>query len=342
MESEYSSFISNAVNSMSSDSAKKILQEISKGSNNDLESFGVIFKSLNNELSLTNLIKLLLFSLVLLIALNMVCGMLYGKSACKFLKYCASVCVSLAITVPTYEIIEQAVKYLSDMSTFLGVLTPTVGILTAAGGNIASAKTQGIFFSMLLSVTQLLLSKILPCIVTLFIGFSVIDTVWGARRLLPLSQFVRNTIFGVFAFLVTVFFIIVNIYSNASAGSDTVSAKAMKLLISKAIPIVGSTVSDSLKFVGANIVTVKNSVGITSVIFIFALFIPTLLLLWGCGVILNIFSLLCDYFGIGELKGSVAHLKYAVDFTLATCSVIVVTAFINIGCFMNTVPNIIS
>lgn len=342
METEYSIFISSAIDNVSSSDAKNILKQISNESDLGFDSFSLIFKSLNNNFSLANLIKHLLVSIILIIALNLICSLFAGKNTLAVIKYSCSAVVSLSVTVPVYELIEQAAEYMSDISLFLGVLSPTVGILTAAGGNIASAKTHGLLFSILLSAVQFLLSKILPYVISLFIGLSIIDTLWGERRLLPLSQFIRNTFFAIFAFLVAVFFLIVSVYSNSAAGSDTVNAKTLKLIISKAIPIVGSTVSDSLKFLGTNIVTVKNSVGLTSVVFIFALFIPTLILMWGSGIILNLFAVLCDYFGIGEFKGTVAHLKYAVDFALASYSVIVVAAFINIGYFMNTVPSVIS
>lgn len=342
METEYSTFISSAIDSVSSNTAKSILNEISKENNFGISSLGLIFDSINNDVLLTKLIKILLFSLVLFIVLNLICNLFSEKNTYLVIKYCGSVAISLTITVPIYELIEHTTQYISDISLFLGVLSPTVGALTAIGGNVASAKTQGAFFSILLSAVQFLLSKILPYVVTFFIGMSIIDTLWGERRLSSLSQFIRNTFFGIFAFLIAIFFVLISIYSNASSGSDAVSAKALKLIISNAIPVVGGTVSESLKFLGGSVVSIKNSVGLASVIFLLALFIPTLVLLWGSGTVLNLFSVLCEYFGVGELKGTVSHLKNAVDFTLASYAIIVVAAFINIGYFMNTVPTVIS
>ena len=119
------------------------------------------------------------------------------------------------------------------------------------------------------------------------------------------------------------------------------SSKAFKLLVGQSIPIIGRTVSEALKFLGGGIVSARNVIGLSSVIFVLGACIPYVPVLFAYTFALNLFSSLCEYFSVSELKSTLTHLKYATEFVISTFALTVILIFINIGVFMNTIPTIV-
>ena len=62
-----------------------------------------------------------------------------------------------------------------------------------------------------------------------------------------------------------------------SASADTVSARAAKLLASNVIPIVGSSVGDTLRTLSSAVGYIKNVCGIGGIIFILLLVLPIII-----------------------------------------------------------------
>lgn len=341
MDFEYKDFISNSIDSVSSTKAKIVLEDISKQNIEELSSLKTIFTYLENEISAHNIIKQLSFSLLILILVHLLNKIFSNAKSYNAVKYGLSVVLSLSIISPIYRDISLSITYMKDISSFLGIFAPVAGVITASGGNITAAKNQGLTLSITLGVIQLILNYLLPYIVSIFISIAVIDAIWGERRLVSISLFFRNSFFGIFAVSISIIFVIINFYNKAAVGNDTVSAKTLKLLVSNSIPIIGGTIGEALKLLSSGIISARNTIGLTAIVFIFALFLPQIISLWVYSLILNFFGCLCDYFEIIELKGILSHLKCAIDFVLASFSTITILTFINIGTFMNTVPAVI-
>ena len=112
-------------------------------------------------------------------------------------------------------------------------------------------------------------------------------------------------------------------------------------MIGNAIPIIGSTVGEAIKFAASGIINLKNIVGISSVVFILALFLPILISFFGSGLILNLIKCFCDYFNISELRSLSIHIKSMFDFSLAAFSALTIAAIVNINVFLSAFPTVI-
>ncbi len=260
-------------------------------------------------------------------------------STVQYILQCLS---AIYIIFETQQIFQKISVYMRDVSAFWGILTPTLGSLTAAGGNITSATANTTFLTVYLSAVQLLLHSIVPSCFTFFSCMAILDAFYGESRFLTLSSGIKNILFSLFSVLLTIFFIWIHTKSIAAANTDTMSAKTLRLLISNAIPIVGNTIGESLRFVSAGLMNVKNAVGMAAVIFLLGMYLPVFLSLFSTGILLSFLQFLCNYFAITEGKGIFVHMKYAFDFVLAAYSAVFVVGIMNIGIFMQNIPTIIS
>jgi stage III sporulation protein AE len=65
--------------------------------------------------------------------------------------------------------------------------------------------------------------------------------------------------------------------STLSAAGDSVGAKAAKFIAGSMIPVVGSSVGDSLKTVAGSIKYIRTGVGIGGIVIIILILLPTLI-----------------------------------------------------------------
>ncbi len=338
MDIEYSDIISEIEKQIETEKAKSILDEFLNSPPSTDTPFETLFSILKFGFTDVFPFKYIYITLIIAIVIFILLNLYKKSNALNALKYIVTLSVIMATVLPSYKLISNAVAYMKDISTFLGVISPTIGILTAGGGNIAAAKMQAAFFSFLLGSSQIILNKAVPVILAVMFGIAIIDAFSGEGKLSSLSNFLKNCVFGFFAISVSLFYIVISVYGQAANGADTLSARSLRLLIGNAIPIIGGTVAESLKFVASGIIGIKNTVGISAVVFILALFLPILVFLWGSGIMLNLASFFCDYFNIHELKSLILHIKCTFDFSLAAFSAITVAALLNISVFIGTLP----
>ena len=170
MDNTYNEFLEKISDGVTSQSAKNTIKIIEK---NDVCDIGIL-KSVISLFSADDygyeLIKILLVSLVFMLFLNVLTNVFENKT----LKLCVKISVSLSVMFPVYKFLILSTEYIYDISVFLGILAPTAGTVTALGGNIFSAEAQGISFSVVAVICQVLINIILPIVVTFYIVISVV------------------------------------------------------------------------------------------------------------------------------------------------------------------------
>ena len=197
------------------------------------------------------------------------------------------------------------------------------------------------FLTIFLAAAQFLIDRLVPAVCAAFTGLAMMSVVSGDVSMLQFSKWLRNTLFGVLSVCITLLFIVIGCQNLAVTSTDTLTAKTLRLLVSNAVPVVGGTIGDAIRFAGGGLVTIKNATGMASVVFLLAVFLPVLVMLWAAGFILSVLIHICDYFSMVLPRAFFGNLKCAFDFSIAGFSAIFVMAVVNIGIFLSGVPALV-
>ncbi len=328
-----------------SDYALKLTEIIESGAKNDSvwESAGAFLKeAVGDLLVFPKWTGIALAFIAILLIFEIIKGAFGAKRVNEAIGYTLRLSMAASVLVYISELINQVVGYMQETAAFLGVLAPTLGTLTAASGNVASAKISTVFFTVAVSSIQILIYKIVPVVCSFFFGIAIVDAANFSSKMTILSQTLKRIFYTAFSIFLGLFFIALSTQSLSAAGTDSFSAKALRLLVGNTVPIVGGTIGDALRLVGGSLVAVKNTVGTAAVVFLLSMYLPPLLILWGNGVLISIVIFLCDYFPLSAAKETFVHIKHALGFMLASFTAVFVIGMVNIGIFMGTVPAIIS
>lgn len=173
--------------------------------------------------------------------------------------------------------IERAMESFEQMKIFVNTMSPLICSMYAMGGNISSAIVHNygliVFLSILENVCILSLQLILGICMALIIASSFMQD----NTLIGLNNAIKKTFTFFVGFIMLIFTSVISTQSLLASKADTLSSKTAKLLASQMIPLVGSTLGESLRTAGASIEYLRTNIGIVIIIILVLMILPTLL-----------------------------------------------------------------
>ena len=213
----------------------------------------------------------------------------------RVLSTAASAALLVAVTETQTALFRQLRTYFSELSTLAGGMIPVSTVLYAMGGNLSGATTGSAMMSVFLAVSELIGGELLFSTVGACMALSLVPALAGNLNVRSLSAAVKRVFTFSLGFLTMLLSALLAMRAGLAAKADSVGARTVKYVASSVIPIVGGSVADSLRTVGASVEYLRTTVGIAGILCIVLLLLPVLV-----NVLLTRFCLI--------LGGSVAEL----------------------------------
>lgn len=192
-----------------------------------------------------------------------------------------SICTSSAMlaTILGMQLIQihSVELFIERLLMLVNSMLPLIGVLYTFGGNVGSATSSTGTLSVFIGLCENLCGKTLMPIVSVCLVFSTVSAFAPSMNLGGLSKAVKKTYLFLLGILMTVFAAVMGAQTALASKADTLASRAAKYAVSSFIPIVGGTVGDSLKTVAASVEYIRGAVGITAIIIILLLLMPTIL-----------------------------------------------------------------
>lgn len=171
--------------------------------------------------------------------------------------------------------ISDALTVLNNISIFVNTSSPLICSLYAAGGNISGALVHSYgliaFLSILENVCMLALQTIVGACMALALSSSFVS----GTSLLQLSNAIKRGFTFFVGLMMLIFTAVISTQSVLASKSDSLSSRTAKMLASQMIPIVGSTVGETLRTAGASVEYLRSSVGIIMIVILILTVAPT-------------------------------------------------------------------
>ena len=208
-------------------------------------------------------------ALLTLLASCVLCR-LVQEFAAKELSYAVSVCGALCAAVtlfsPMASLLEQAARVTDAAAVFLLAAVPVYAGLLFTAGNTVTAPTYGALSLTAANAVSVLSSAV-------FLAFSVASAV-TSFDLKRLTDALYKAIKWALVLAVTVYTGVLSVQTIVANSAEMAGGKAAKMLVSGAIPIVGSAFSDAFSVIVSGAALVKNGVGAFGLLASLAIFLP--------------------------------------------------------------------
>lgn len=240
----------------------------------------------------------------------------------------AVACGAVAVT-PLLELMRTTRQAVETTGGFLLAAVPVYAALMIASGNAAAGGTYSIFTLAAGNAIPLIASMIIFPTLHVLLALALINSV-SELHMERLASTVYGAAKWLLVLVVSVFSGILSVQTALSAQLDAAGGKAAKLMVSAAIPIVGSALGDAVQAIKGSVDLLKSGVGAFGILAALCILAPTAIeaALWIA--VCSAGQILGDLFNVPKISaflgacGNVAKMLLAV--IVSTGVVAVVTA----------------
>ena len=156
-------------------------------------------------------------------------------------------------------------------------LIPLMGALYAMGGNVSAAVANHGVMSGFLTVLETVCSGVVVPVAGLCVALGLLDAVTGKGSLRSLSTLVKRTFTFGLSFLMMLLSFVLGLQQTLAKGTDTLALRTVRFAAGSFLPVVGGSVSESLRTVAGSVQYLRSAVGTGALLVVFFLFLPTFL-----------------------------------------------------------------
>lgn len=195
------------------------------------------------------------------------------RSAAGFAGGCFAVIV---VAVPAYECVNSCVSCLRLCSDFEKALVPVLAAVLTASGRPASALS---FRGASLAASEIIIALSEKFMVPVCGAIGVLGICSGilpGMKLGGAAETLKKSATGFFTVCASLFSGFIALKSRISSSADKLGVKALKLVNSVFVPVVGGVLNEAYSSFSASLAAVKNTVGVFGIFAFAALILPVI------------------------------------------------------------------
>lgn len=221
--------------------------------------------------------------LTTIVAVGILCGFISalksgvaGKSVGDIVHFvCFSVIVVLVVKVVSSMVSLTTSTLLSIQSQMEAVFPILLTLITALGGTVSVSLFQPTIALLTSGIIAIFTKFVMPIFIFSLV-FSIISNLTNAVKLNKFSGFFNSLFKYTIGFVLTIFSAFLSIQGIAANSHDGVSFRTAKFAIKSYVPVLGGYLSDGLDVILTSSMLVKNAVGASGLILLFATIIVPL------------------------------------------------------------------
>ena len=258
---------------------------------------------------------LYVFGVAVLMAIaNLLCaGLTHGAAVQRAILAVLAVSVYERLSLAFSQVKEGLV----ELSSFFGGIVPIMTTLTLAGGGESSGAAGALGMSITLKLIETLATSVLLPIVSMIFAVTLVGAIGEDGGIGALSIGIKRLFLWVLGIVTTLTGAAFALQTVITAAQDSTAMRALKYTASGMIPIVGSTVSGALSTLAAGVSYMKSVVGVSSIVGIFLLMLPSLTRLFLYRFSLDVCAIFLDFCGAAGAGKTLSAFRSALDSMIA-------------------------
>ena len=228
-----------------------------------------------------------------------------------------------------YEQLSGVVRFFERLFVLMTSMIPVTGTLLAMGGNVSTAAQTSATLGVFLSVSEGLCAKTVIPVCAIGTAMALCQALSPDFGLRGVASALRKTYTFTLGLIMTLLCFLLSSQSTLCAAADSTGARTAKLVSGMAIPVVGSSVGETLRTVAGSVQYLKSIVGLGGIVFVLLLLLPTLLSLLITRLVFLLGSGVAEMLGCeveGKLLSELGNVWGTLIAVVAMCSVMFIFA----------------
>ncbi len=239
--------------------------------------------------------------------------------------------LSLSVAVPFAEVINTAFSVLDTLNIFTTAFSGVFCAVTSAAGLVSS----GVSYTALSVFSNTLFSQVLSQISQPLIngvcalGFLSSFDSFGFSS--GVSSVIKKIYVFMLSFIGTLFSGIVTLRGALSGNADNLTAKSVRFVVGRSLPVVGGAVSETYSSLVGSLSLLKNTVGVFGIISVVIIVLPCGLSLIGWFAAFEVLITFCSMFGNTGISKMLCIFKDVTVLLIATVSITATIMVVSVG-----------
>lgn len=177
----------------------------------------------------------------------------------------------------TEEPLRRALALFDQMKIFVNTVTPVICSMYAMGGNVSTAIVNNYGLLVFLAILENVIILSLEIILGTCMALTFAQGFIGGTNLQGLSQGIKKGFTFFISFIMLIFTTVISTQTLLASKADSLSTRTARMIASQVIPVVGSSVGESLRTAGASMEYLRSHVGIAIIIIFIVMVMPSLI-----------------------------------------------------------------
>lgn len=193
--------------------------------------------------------------------------------------FCSSCAVFAAIIEVEHKQILMVGEFFERLNSLMLSMIPVTGAVYAMCGNVSTAATGSATMYAFLAVSEGICAKTIVPVSCVCLALALCRSVSPELNIQGVSSGIKKCYTFVLGMIMTILVALLSAQTSLCAAADSTAARAAKMVASTVIPIVGGSVSETLRTVASSVQYLKSIVGVGGIAFVLILLLPTLITL---------------------------------------------------------------
>ncbi|MBO5700946.1 MAG: hypothetical protein J6S71_00750 [Clostridia bacterium] len=225
-----------------------------------------------------SLFCMLVCLMILAVLMNALAETITGAGMKNAVTFASSLCSSVIVAAMQFPRITAAGGFFQRICIMMNSMIPVMTALYIAGGNTAAAAVSASSLLIQLNLIELCATALVLPAVCACMALTLADSFrTGEGSLSGIVGSIKQTLVFVFGLCGTLLMASLASQHVIAAAGDNAGARAVKFLAGNMIPVVGSTVGDTLRTLAASVKLLRSTVGIAGILTLALLLLPFLI-----------------------------------------------------------------
>lgn len=196
----------------------------------------------------------------------------------RALTFCSSLALSVLLFTLQRDSFLQVERYFAAIKGIATAFLPLMGTLYAMGGNVRAAAVNHSVISAFLTLLETFCAGTVLPVAGICLSLSLLDaTTGGGISLRPLAGFIKRSYTLCLSFLMLLLCGVLGVQTTLAKAGDTIALRTARFAAGSFLPVVGGSVSETLRTVAASVEYLRSVAGTGAILVLFYTFLPTFL-----------------------------------------------------------------
>ncbi len=270
------------------------------------------------------------------------CGILVVAALCSAIRrsvgsealsgaigFCVNASMFAVILDALCRQIEMVSGFFERISSFVYSMIPVLGAVYVSGGNVKTAVATSGSMYLFLTVSETFCAKTIVPVTAICAAIALCRALSPMIDIQSLGNAIKKCYTFALGFIMSLLLLFLASQTALSSATDGIGARAAKMLTASMIPVVGGSVSETLRAAAAGVEYIKTVVGVGGVVIIVILLLPTLISLLLGRLAIMIATAVGGVLGCDEearLLGDIGGIYGCMIAAVSMCSVMFILA----------------